>query len=1476
MNPGWGRNFRGRNRNRCHHRSARRRLGLEPLEPRQLLSAGPIDSPETAAAAITGAQVLGAIDFLELADLHPSAGDQWFQLDTVRRGLLSAETIAADPSGEADIALYDQDGQELATSSSPGEKQRLDWQTAAGATYFLQLSGTAAAVDLRLANLVEYAPGASEVIIHGTDGDDVLEIHAGPSLVASINGVRYQWEEMASLWAYGGAGSADLLILHDSPGRDLLATAASYAALFGDGFEYQARGFERTCAYADDGGMDTAKLFDSRGDDLFEASPETATLEGGGYFAQADHFEQVHAYATAGGDDSARLAGSQRDDTFSGNWYQGALYGQTYYNRAKHFEQVEADAGPEGYDTAQLFDSDGDDQFLATPDYASMSGAGFAHGLTSFDAVTADARAGGFDVAELFDSEGKDLFAATPTLGWLSGDGFDNRAVLFDQVHAYATAGGRDTAKLFDSSGDDFFQADPVQGALYGAGYYNRAKQFEAVHAYATAGGYDAATLLDSPGDDLFTLTDVFGALYGEGFYNRAKTFESILAVTSAGGDDMAQLTESALDRLTLDGQWGTVSIPPDEPEPPKDDPPTRLTLSFQQGVGNYAGMIDTKLKGLDPDAAFGSKRSIEADGEDHGTQVQALLRLDDLFGESAAQIHGDDEILSAMLVLNVANQGDAVTLHRMLVDWNEADTWNTFGGDGIAADQVEAVATPDAATEALPPGTVSIDVTSSVRAWQADPVSNHGWVLFSTGSNLVGFDSREALVVANRPRLVVEVEGSARSVPNEAPVLAPIGEKGVALGSTLSLKVSASDADTPPENLTFGLAQGAPAGAAIDPTTGVFSWAPTPEQGTGQYQVTFTVTDGAGMDTETIRITVVDPAWLATLVFQEDVGGYFGTFDTKLKGLDPDIAYGSKRTFEADGEDHGAQVQGLLRFENLFGNHTGKIRPQDHVTSATLVLNVANEGDAVTLHRMIADWSEEDTWNTFGGDGIAADDVEAAAAPDAATISILPGPLMIDVTASVRAWQADPSSNRGWAILSSGTNLVGFDSREASTVENRPQLVVHLNDPGRVLPQYVVRHPPRLQLGDAPLAGFAGSETDQIEILWQTVRAHSGTQDGFLVEYRRVGDATWSEAGPIATIDTGVETRIIHSVEIDGLSYDTDYEYRVTHLRADEIVETYQETFHTRLPAGDDAPFTFAAYGDSLTRSASDFRVVQDRINRLDPAFALLLGDNTYDDGAHREFDARFAAQLNPEAADWVAGHVDYLGFGNHDVTAEDGRASEEDFSVPVPVEGVTAPAALPADERPEHNYSFDYGNVHFLTFDSNSIADPVRLAGLLDWVEADLAACDARWKMVFAHHPVAPVPDKEIDPDSDAYRQVLATLTRAGIDLYLVGHSHTFQWTYPLQMGDDGRIDFVLDTDKDYAAGAGSVQVVAGVGGNFLRSGSFSGYPMIASAYSATTNPPSEHGFAQIDVTPTQLTVSYIAADDGSVIDRFTVSAN
>ena len=100
-------------------------------------------------------------------------------------------------------------------------------------------------------------------------------------------------------------------------------------------------------------------------------------------------------------------------------------------------------------------------------------------------------------------------------------------------------------------------------------------------------------------------------------------------------------------------------------------------------------------------------------------------------------------------------------------------------------------------------------------------------------------------------------------------------------------------------------------------------------------------------------------------------------------------------------------------------------------------------------------------------------------------------------------------------------------------------------------LPQYQVNHPPYLQLGDAAI----GDVNDQTEIWWQTISAGTGTDDLFITQYRPIGSQTWSDIVLNAPIDTGVEGRVNHSATISGLSYDTEYEYRVNHLRAGQQI---------------------------------------------------------------------------------------------------------------------------------------------------------------------------------------------------------------------------------------------------------------------------------------------------------------------------------
>jgi uncharacterized repeat protein (TIGR02543 family) len=88
----------------------------------------------------------------------------------------------------------------------------------------------------------------------------------------------------------------------------------------------------------------------------------------------------------------------------------------------------------------------------------------------------------------------------------------------------------------------------------------------------------------------------------------------------------------------------------------------------------------------------------------------------------------------------------------------------------------------------------------------------------------------------------------------NQAPKLDLIGEQTAVQDEELTFTATASDADMPSQDLTFSF-DGAPAGAVIDPDTGVFSWTPTEEQVPNTYTFDVCVSDGELEDCETISV---------------------------------------------------------------------------------------------------------------------------------------------------------------------------------------------------------------------------------------------------------------------------------------------------------------------------------------------------------------------------------------------------------------------------------------------------------------------------------------------------------------------------------------------------------------------------------------------------------------------------------------------
>jgi len=127
-------------------------------------------------------------------------------------------------------------------------------------------------------------------------------------------------------------------------------------------------------------------------------------------------------------------------------------------------------------------------------------------------------------------------------------------------------------------------------------------------------------------------------------------------------------------------------------------------------------------------------------------------------------------------------------------------------------------------------------------------------------GTYAVGFtatDTSNSSLYSTKT-VAVQVQSLVSGRINIPPVLVVPGAKTVTVGSTITFRVNATDANVPIEPLTLSVS-GQPTGSAFDASTGTFSWTPKPgEEGT--YIITFKATNSGTSqmsDTRTVSVLV-------------------------------------------------------------------------------------------------------------------------------------------------------------------------------------------------------------------------------------------------------------------------------------------------------------------------------------------------------------------------------------------------------------------------------------------------------------------------------------------------------------------------------------------------------------------------------------------------------------------------------------------
>ena len=288
----------------------------------------------------------------------------------------------------------------------------------------------------------------------------------------------------------------------------------------------------------------------------------------------------------------------------------------------------------------------------------------------------------------------------------------------------------------------------------------------------------------------------------------------------------------------------------------------------------------------------------------------------------------------------------------------NEANQPPVLGaiGDHTIDEQVLLTFTASATDTDIPANTLSftlsgeptgavIDPLTGVFTWTPTEAQGPGSFTFDievTDDGVPNLSDSETITVT-----VDEVD--------TAPVLASIGNHTTDEQTLLTFTASASDPDIPANTLTYSLS-GEPAGAVIDPVTGVFTWTPSEAQGPGSYGFDVIVTDDGVpnlSDTETITVTVNEVNVAPTVTNPGDQTDPEGTvISLFIAATDSDIP-ANTLSYAASGLPAG------LGIDPVTGEIRGTLSFGCAATSPhTVTVTVTDNGTPVLAGQTVFDWT--------------------------------------------------------------------------------------------------------------------------------------------------------------------------------------------------------------------------------------------------------------------------------------------------------------------------------------------------------------------------------------------------------------------------------------------------------------------------------------------------------------------------------------
>lgn len=314
--------------------------------------------------------------------------------------------------------------------------------------------------------------------------------------------------------------------------------------------------------------------------------------------------------------------------------------------------------------------------------------------------------------------------------------------------------------------------------------------------------------------------------------------------------------------------------------------------------------------------------------------------------------------------------------------------------------------------------------------------------------------------------------------------------------------------------------------------------------------------------------------------------------------------------------------------------------------------------------------------------------------------------------------------------------------------------------------------------------------------------------------EANEVCIGSYRDALPAASLTTAVVTETGHrEALITGLKPDSTYYYSVGGAATAEAGHYFRTApLPGQLPTdGNTRIWILGDPGSAGSPVADDAAqvAVRDGYHQWisqnggeETDILLTLGDNAYFDGT----DAQHQTAMFDIYTDTLAKAAIWSTIGNHEMGSF-GTSMSPTVDLYLPLTGL--PDLPPDSPMPylnifsyptngevggvpsgtEQYYSFDYGNLHVVSLDSQVTArDEANSQAMRDWLIADLQSNTKDWTIVIFHHP--PYSKASHDSDSNAggvdqpifemREKFNPILEDYRVDLVYNGHSHSYERSY------------------------------------------------------------------------------------------------